>query len=621
VERAASDIRVEIFSMTALHAFLPDPRIHEDDWVTTGASAADAFERARHYDLASSPAAAALFWLRTLPERIGARSEPAPKLDLHVDAIGRSGQGFMMLDDSPLQLVVGAVGRFWDHEITFARVSPTDFAKFSEPGWGKVAWALRSEPIPGGSRLTIEVSVTATDEASWAKLQRYFKVIGPFSRFIRRHELNLIARELGGERNLDAQRPLPGDSFIPTPKASATDVIVIDAPPIAVWPWLMQLGRGRGGWYSYDLLDNGGDPSATSIDLDLQTLATGDRLPTSADAHEGFTVLTLDPPRALVLGGLVDTETERSLPMSAQKPERFWQSSWAFVLDGMQGGRTRLWVRARVDYAPDTLPARLRLCALGLIHHFMESEQLKNLKLRAESRGVSAPSTRLSDVVEATYGAAMIVSNLATPFLRGERSHWGLTREEAERAYPGDELIDSPRWQWTHAVEIAASSRDVWPWVAQLGQDKAGFYSYQVLENLVGCQIHNADRIHSEWGHPGAGDELRLHPKAPPLVVHEAIEPQRLVVTAGLDPATGKAPARDCGHPYVAVTWAFLVEPIGDSRTRLISRYRCACSGDLATTLAYGPYIAESVGFAMDRRMLLGIQERAERQHERAIDR
>jgi hypothetical protein len=162
-------------------------------------------------------------------------------------------------------------------------------------------------------------------------------------------------------------------------------------------------------------------------------------------------------------------------------------------------------------------------------------------------------------------------------------------------------------------VEIDALPENVWPWVAQIGQDKAGFYSYEALENLAGCEIHNANRVHATWSSPQTGDALRLHPKAPPLTVHDVQPAERLLVSAGLDPETGKAPVSGSQRRYVAVSWLFQLEPLPGGRTRLISRYRCACSGDLATRLAYGPYIAESVGFVMDRRMLLGIKQRAER--------
>jgi hypothetical protein len=219
------------------------------------------------------------------------------------------------------------------------------------------------------------------------------------------------------------------------------------------------------------------------------------------------------------------------------------------------------------------------------------------------------PSAR----IEAGLGAIGIAFNLATPFLRGVRCHWGLTREEARREYAGDRLVSEPRWQWTHAVEIAAPPGQVWPWIAQLGQDKAGFYSYETLENLVGCEIHNANRVHAKWQATKPGDALRLDPKGPPLEIREIEPDHHLLACAGMDPNTGVAPAGGSERRFVAVSWLFQLEPLANGRTRLISRYRCACSSDLATRLAYGPYIMEPVGFMMDRRMLLGIRERVER--------
>ena len=592
--------------MPTLDDYIQKPRLREVDEVVTAASALSALELARHFDLARSPLVNALFWLRVLPERLAGAKPP----DLHLDAIGRSAEGFLVLEDAPDRLIVGAIGRFWQHTIDFARVPREEFAAFAEPGWGKVAWELRSEPVPGGSKLIFEVRVSATDDIAWHKQERYFQWIGPFSRFIRRHELALIARELGGKLDLDAQRPLAGDEWIAEPKASATDVMVIDAPPSDVWPWLVQMGCRRAGWYSYDLLDNGGVTSAWEIVPELQQLGVGDVLPATPTGSDGFGVLELSAPRALVLGGLVDVERDLALPMRASKPEHFWQSSWAFVLEPLAEQRTRLWVRARVDFGPDDFASRMRLRALGLCHRFMESRQLKNLKLRAEGSRSTHAGAR--DVVGSAVGAVAMLFDLATPFLRGVRCHWGLTHEEAARSYPGDPLVPVPRWQWTHAVEVDAAPERVWPWIAQLGQDKAGFYSYQTLENLVGCEIQNANRLHPEWTSPEPGDALRLHPKGPALTVHEVRAPEIFLVSAGLDPDTGIAPDRSCQRRHVAVSWLFQLEPRPGGRTRLISRYRCTCSGDLASRLAYGPYIAESVGFVMDRRMLLGVKERAE---------
>jgi hypothetical protein len=194
-----------------------------------------------------------------------------------------------------------------------------------------------------------------------------------------------------------------------------------------------------------------------------------------------------------------------------------------------------------------------------------------------------------------------------TPFLRPGRTHWGLEQDLAARVYPGDDLVPQPRWSWTHGVEIEAPAEKVWPWVAQVGVGKAGFYSYQWLENLAGCDLQNAERVHPEW-EVREGDQFIVHPEMPPLAVPR-VDPGHWFIAYG--PADESA--RAAGKPWISVSWLFLVEPLEVGRSRVISRYRCASSDDLATRLQYGATLVEPIGFTMDRRMLLGMKERVER--------
>lgn len=209
-------------------------------------------------------------------------------------------------------------------------------------------------------------------------------------------------------------------------------------------------------------------------------------------------------------------------------------------------------------------------------------------------------------LLDGAAGAALMLGALVTPFLRRRRATWG-ARNAARPAFPGDDLVHQARWEWLHAVEIDAPADDVWPWVAQIGADRAGFYSYEVLENLVGCGIRNADAIHPEWA-VHEGDGLRLHPRVRPLPVVGVVPGESFLVSAPAD-----TDARSHGESWVAVSWLFLVEPVGARRSRFVSRYRCATSDDLATRLQFGPALVEPVSFAMDRKMLLGVKRRAER--------
>ena len=164
---------------------------------------------------------------------------------------------------------------------------------------------------------------------------------------------------------------------------------------------------------------------------------------------------------------------------------------------------------------------------------------------------------------------------------------WGAAAEDEKRELPGDELLPEDGTQILHAVTIDAPVEEVWPWLAQLGQDRGGFYSYEWLENLAGCQMENAPRIRPEWQHRELGETVHLHPAGGLRV--SVFEP---------------------GHALGLEGWGtFALEPVGARRTRLIAR------GGVPRGLgavAYG-MLMEIPHFLMERRMLLGIKERAER--------
>ena len=114
----------------------------------------------------------------------------------------------------------------------------------------------------------------------------------------------------------------------------------------------------------------------------------------------------------------------------------------------------------------------------------------------------------------AAAGAAVIGTAVAGYILlvRRWQLRWGATDEECDTALPGDDLIANPDLVATRAITVPAAAEQVWPWIAQLGQGRGGFYSYDALENLVGCNIHSADQI----GPPVAGHHRRRPGQAPP---------------------------------------------------------------------------------------------------------
>ena len=588
-----------------LDKLLPLARLVEVDRVELGAPPARVWQLIRHENLARSPLVRALFAIRAIPERLhGKREEARLCLDDLASSPGRP--GFQILgEDPPREIVVGAIGKVWHLEIPFVHVVGAEgFAAFREPGFVKVAWAIRLEPLgEDGSRLELEVRVDATDDDSFRHFRRYFRLIGPGSHFIRKTLLAWLAREFGTPDARGKERQLAGDDLLPDAAAEVTHGITLAAPPERVWPWLLQLGCRRAGFYSYDVLDNGGARSAREVHPELQELYVGQVLPADPESDEGFEVLRIEPTKALVLGGLFDPEKKRQLPFAAERPRSFWHVTWAFVLEPVDEGTTRLHVRARAAFAEN---GRLHAAWIRPVHSLMQADMLRNLKARVEG---SLARDDYHDVLEGLGGVALMMAAFLSPFLRDTRRHWGLSEETAARAYPGDDLVPHPRWSWTHGIEIDAAAEEVWPWVAQVGADRAGFYSYQWLENIVGCDVKNAETLHPDW-RPVVGQQLLLHPapEAPRLEI-AAVEPGRWFVAF----ARADEQARTAGRPWAAASWLFHVEPLGPDRCRLVSRHRAACSEDLATRLAAGPTLLEPVAFAMDRRMLLGVKERAER--------
>ncbi|MEY8566429.1 hypothetical protein AALF15_07635 [Corynebacteriaceae bacterium 7-707] len=141
---------------------------------------------------------------------------------------------------------------------------------------------------------------------------------------------------------------------------------------------------------------------------------------------------------------------------------------------------------------------------------------------------------------------------------------WGSTWEERRRSLPGDSLA-CPHFQADRAVTIPAQPQDVWPWLMQLGQDRGGFYSWEFLENLVGCEIHGVDALRPEWSTRTVGDTVRLAPELP-LAVHQVTQDEALVLVGG-DPAA---------VPEV-FTWVFVLTPVADgTRLHVRERYRFA---------------------------------------------
>jgi hypothetical protein len=181
---------------------------------------------------------------------------------------------------------------------------------------------------------------------------------------MRRHSIQATGRE-----HLLA---MPGDELIRHAAGSLTHAITVHCSRRELWPWLIQMGADRAGWYSYDVLDNGGRRSAERIMPGLQSPSVGAVFPALPGRRDGFILLESEPTRWLVLGW---SDTDSSLLVT-----------WSFMLIEIDENTTRLVVRARAadGYRFHGLPKAFGLWLVRVVHFVMERKQLLEIARRAE---------------------------------------------------------------------------------------------------------------------------------------------------------------------------------------------------------------------------------------------
>jgi hypothetical protein len=161
---------------------------------------------------------------------------------------------------------------------------------------------------------------------------------------------------------------------------------------------------------------------------------------------------------------------------------------------------------------------------------------------------------------------------------------------------PGDELLAAPDIIATRAITIKAPPGAIWPWLVQMGSGRAGAYTYDWIENLFGLRMHSADEILPEFQNLKTGDVLPVGTRGPRMRV-ERLEPDRTAVFRSED-----------GN----WVWAFGIYPDGEM-SRLVSRNRIAAPRPSALAKLVSTFVMEPGSLVMERKMLLGIKERAER--------
>jgi hypothetical protein len=201
--------------------------------------------------------------------------------------------------------------------------------------------------------------------------------------------------------------------------------------------------------------------------------------------------------------------------------------------------------------------------------------------------------TRIAGGAGLAVGAAALSYPL---LLRRWCLTWGARPAEVTRGLPGDELLGTADIVSTRAITVEAPPGAIWPWIVQMGSGRGGVYTYDWIENLFGLGMHSANEILPQFQDVSVGDEFELGPGRPMLRV-EVADPER---TFTIRFADGKW------------VWIFALFP-EDGATRLVSRNRIATPQASAATRLFNLLFMEPGSLVMERKMLLGIKERAER--------
>jgi hypothetical protein len=206
-------------------------------------------------------------------------------------------------------------------------------------------------------------------------------------------------------------------------------------------------------------------------------------------------------------------------------------------------------------------------------------------------------TTRRTRRIRFFAGLALLLAILIPVFIFLPRytQTWGSTAEERARVLPGDDILPDPILTWNHGITIDAPPGKVWPWIAQLGDDRGGFYSYTFIENLIAGEdlYNNANEVILAYQNPQPGEGMIDDF----LTVREVATGEYLM-------------AHLAGIPEVGWTWLWYIEPAAEGQTRLIMRMKIQPGPELNMDPAF--YVIDLSGFVMERRMMTGIRDRAE---------
>lgn len=222
--------------------------------------------------------------------------------------------------------------------------------------------------------------------------------------------------------------------------------------------------------------------------------------------------------------------------------------------------------------------------------------------------------TTIAEIASNLGGAGLIAGCIALrPLVQPSYSRWHATPDEVQRSLPGDERVPHPLVSQTLAVTIQAAPAQVWPWLAQIGQERGGLYSYELLENFARCRLHNAERIVPEW-ELRVGDRVRFGPPGYPVMQVVGLERNRWLLLAGADFKTAQAaPLPKPGDAvYINQSWVFCLDEQAGGCTRLLARSKLDYAPRTFANKLTWEWTTDPIGFVMTRKMLLTLKQRAE---------
>jgi len=195
-------------------------------------------------------------------------------------------------------------------------------------------------------------------------------------------------------------------------------------------------------------------------------------------------------------------------------------------------------------------------------------------------------------------------------WIRPWAARWGATAEELHRSWPGDEFVPDAVQTATHAITINAPASSVWPWILQIGQDRAGYYSYSWLENLFGAEIHNISRIIPEFQTRSVGDDVWMAPKhkyrgQARMVVARLHSGRAMVLVSPEQSGTLDR------NQTAEGTWSFILDRVDETKTRLILRGRSGPKRNFSARF-WNHVFWEPAHFLMKRKMMMTIKTLAE---------